>query len=65
MTCWERLQVIARVGGLTLLNGSEVHHYERRDSELQYLRRILGEAYNPAFCVLNARCQCASIVALL
>ncbi len=55
------MQVIARVGGLTLLNGSEVHHYERRDSELQYLRRILGEVSYPAFCVIIARYQCASI----
>ena len=36
------MQVIARVGALTLLNASEVSRYERRDSELQYLRRLLG-----------------------
>ena len=44
------MQVIARVGGLTLLNGSEVHRYERRDSELQYLRRVLGEGLQHSIC---------------
>ena len=36
------VQVIARVGGLTMLNSSVVHSYERRDSELQYFRGLLG-----------------------
>lgn len=39
------VQVIARVGGLTMLNSSVVHSYERRDSELQYFRGLLGAQY--------------------
>ena len=45
MSCFP--QVIARVGALTLLNGSEVSQYERRNSELQYLRRLLGARHVP------------------
>ena len=37
-------QVIARVPGLTLLNGSTVDARERRDCELHYLRGLLAQA---------------------
>eukprot|EP00884_Botryococcus_braunii_P020395 jgi/Botrbrau1/7039/Bobra.0165s0062.1 len=37
-----RFQVIARVAGLEVLNGSEVRPQERRDAELRYLRVVLG-----------------------
>lgn len=35
-------QVIARVGKLQVLNGSEVSTHERRESEIQFLREIAG-----------------------
>ncbi|DBB11985.1 hypothetical protein WJX82_006869 [Trebouxia sp. C0006] len=38
-----RYEVVARVQGLTMLNGSAVRHRERRDCELRYLRAVLGE----------------------
>ena len=41
------VQVIARVQGLTMLNGSAVRERERRDCELRYLRAVLGEAFLP------------------
>ena len=37
-------QVIARVGGLTRLNGSDVSTSERRDAEVCYLRTRTGAA---------------------
>jgi hypothetical protein len=37
-------QVIARVHGLTLLNGADVKPRERRDSELCYVHSVLGDA---------------------
>lgn len=36
------MQVVARVQGLTMLNGSAVRQRERRDCELRYLRAITG-----------------------
>ena len=36
------MQVVARVRGLTMLNGSAVRQRERRDCELRYLRAVLG-----------------------
>ena len=36
-------QIIARMPGLTLLNGSTVDALERRDSELHYLRGLLAQ----------------------
>lgn len=36
------VQVVARVQGLTMLNGSAVRQRERRDCELRYLRAITG-----------------------
>ena len=36
------MQVVARVQGLTMLNGSAVRQRERRDCELRYLRAVLG-----------------------
>ena len=36
------LQVIARVGRLTRLNGSDVSTSERRDAEVRYLRTRTG-----------------------
>jgi hypothetical protein len=38
------MQIIARIPGLTLLNGSSVDALERRDSELHYLRGLLAQA---------------------
>jgi hypothetical protein len=38
------VQVIARVPGLMLLNGSTVDARERRDCELHYLRGLLAQA---------------------
>jgi hypothetical protein len=37
------VQVIGRVGGLTLLNGADVKPRERRDCELRYLQNVLAE----------------------
>ena len=37
------LQVIARVAGLTRLNGSSISQSERKDAELQYLRQLTGK----------------------
>ena len=51
------VQVIARVGGLTLLNGSDIHRYERRDSELQYLRRTLGMPDATAASCISCLCS--------
>lgn len=36
------LQVIARVGALSRLNGSSISRPERKDAELQYLRTLTG-----------------------
>ena len=36
------MQVVARVQGLTMLNGSAVRQRERRDCELRYLRAVTG-----------------------
>ena len=36
------MQVVARVQGLTMLNGSAVRQRERQDCELRYLRVITG-----------------------
>ena len=44
------LQVIARVQGLTMLNGSAVRARERRDCELRYLRAVLGTQLPHASC---------------
>lgn len=38
-----RYEVVARVQGLAMLNGSAVRQRERRDCELRYLRAVLGE----------------------
>ena len=35
-------QVIARLGALSVLNASAVTPHERKDSELRYLRGVLG-----------------------
>lgn len=35
-------QAIARLGRLTMLNASAVSAHERRDSELRYMRGVLG-----------------------
>jgi hypothetical protein len=43
-------QVIARVGALSVLNASAVTPHERKDSELRYLRGVLG-AHIPPFLV--------------
>ena len=37
------MQVIARLDGLHVLNATPVTVHERRDSELQYVRSVLGE----------------------
>lgn len=37
------VQVIARVAHLTALNASAITPYERKESELRYMRAILGE----------------------
>jgi len=39
-----RHEVVARVQGLTMLNGSLIGRAERRDAEIRYLRRALDEA---------------------
>ncbi|GLC39842.1 hypothetical protein PLESTB_001293600 [Pleodorina starrii] len=38
-----RFEVIARVSQLQLLNGADVRHRERRDSELRYLQHVAAE----------------------
>ena len=38
------MQVIARLDGLQVLNATPVTSHERKDSELQYVRRVLGES---------------------
>lgn len=38
-----RFEVIARVGRLTSLNGSEVRPAERRDAEIRYLRMVMTD----------------------
>lgn len=51
-------QVIARVPGLTLLNGSMVDALERRDSELHYLRGLLAQAEEqPAQLLVQSPCS--------
>ena len=37
------MQVIARLDGLQVLNATPVTSHERKDSELQYVRCVLGE----------------------
>ena len=37
------MQVIARLDGLQVLNATPVTVHERKDSELQYVRSVLGE----------------------
>ncbi len=37
------LQVIGRVSGLTLLNGSDVKARERHDAELRYLQNVMSQ----------------------
>jgi len=44
----ERYEVVARVGGLTALNGSPLTNKERYDAELRYLRRLLTEKPLPS-----------------
>lgn len=41
------MQVVARMSGLRLLNGSVVDAVERRDCELHYLRTLLSTADSP------------------
>ena len=41
------VQVVARMSGLRLLNGSVVDAVERRDCELHYLRTLLATADSP------------------
>ena len=36
------LQVIARLGSLQTVNATPVTSYERKDSELRYMRSVLG-----------------------
>ena len=36
------MQVIARLDGLQVLNATPVTPHERKDSELQYVRSVLG-----------------------
>ena len=36
------MQVIARLGSLLTVNATNVTVYERRDSELRYMRSVLG-----------------------
>jgi autotransporter translocation and assembly factor TamB len=48
------LQVIGRVGGLTLLNGADVKPRERRDCELRYLQNILAGQQAAAAAVMAA-----------
>lgn len=64
LSCRHFVQVIARVPGLTLLNGSTVDARERRDCELHYLRGLLAQAEErpaqlqvppPSCCVLRLR----------
>ncbi|KAK3261541.1 hypothetical protein CYMTET_29556 [Cymbomonas tetramitiformis] len=43
-----RLEIVARVAQLKVLNSSAVGPNERRDAEIRYLRRILGEAQSAA-----------------
>ena len=51
------VQVVARVQGLTMLNGSAVRQRERRDCELRYLRAITG--------MLTLICPCMQTKALI
>jgi hypothetical protein len=37
-----RYEAIARMGGIAVLNGSEVRRTERQDAELNYLRHVTG-----------------------
>ena len=36
------MQVIARLGSLQTVNATPVTAYERKDSELRYMRSVLG-----------------------
>ena len=36
------MQVIARLGSLQTVNATHVTAYERKDSELRYMRSVLG-----------------------
>ena len=47
------MQVIARIGKLTALNGSTISASERKDCELQYLRAVAGKCSHPC----SATCE--------
>ena len=47
------MQVIARIGKLTALNGSTISASERKDCELQYLRAVAGMCSHPC----SATCE--------
>ena len=55
------MQVIARVQGLTMLNGSAVRQRERRDCELRYLRAVVGMYTQACICPIQATCVLSCI----
>ena len=38
------LQIVARVGKLKVLNGSDISANERKECEVQYLREVIGQS---------------------